>query len=76
MTSHPACAPRSVLWLTGRNSAAGELVSDPTIPAPDDTGAFEVYIRQLVRELESWVNALGGPHVCNLPHCKMRRYGL
>ena len=51
-------------------------VSDPAIPAPDDTGAFETYIRQLVRELESWVNSLGGPHVCNLPHCKMRRYGL
>jgi hypothetical protein len=51
-------------------------VSDSTIPAPDDTGAFEAYVRQLVRELESWVNALGGPHVCNLPRCEMRRYGL
>lgn len=51
-------------------------MSDPAIPAPDDTGAFEAYVRQLVRELEGWVNALGGPHVCNLPRCTMRRYGL
>lgn len=47
------------------------------MPAPDDTGAFEEYVREGTRELEGWVNALRtGPHVCNLPTCKMRRYGL
>ena len=52
-------------------------MSDPASPAPDDTGAFEAYVRQLVHELESWVNALrSSPHVCNLPTCSMRRYGL
>jgi hypothetical protein len=57
--------------------AEREPVSDPAIPAPDDTGAFEAYVSQLVRELESWVNVVSsGPHVCNLPTCKMRRYGL